>query len=114
MGLILVKFIVGGLVITAVTALANRLGGRVGGVLSGFPAIFTTVYVLEAWGHPAGTADALLITIVSASIGAIVANGTMILAAPRALIRMRFGLAVILMLSIWAFASGLSTMILPG
>jgi hypothetical protein len=112
MTMILIKFIVGGLVITTVTVLANRLGGKVGGVLSGFPAIFMTVFVLEAWGH-GGHTNSLLITMVTASLGAIVANLAMVLAAPRTLARLPFHYAVMAMLGIWATMSTLSAVIIP-
>jgi|GEM_PF-6002633 len=107
------KFIIGGVVITAVTVLANRLGGKIGGVLSGFPAIFVTVFVLEAWSNPGRGLDTLLITIVTASLGAILANMVTVWAAPRTLARLPFGVALLAMLTIWVATSAITSAVLP-
>lgn len=113
MELILVKFIIGGVVITAVTVLGNRLGGKVGGVLSGFPAIFMTVFILESVTNHGSAENSLLITIVTASLGAIVANLFMVWVAPRTLRRMPFAYALATMLGVWVTTSTLAAVVIP-
>ena len=112
MEMLLTKFIIGGLVITGVTILANRLGGRVGGVLSGFPAIFLTALIMQAWGSAGAAPDARLTVMVTASLGAVGANLVMVWAAPKALIRLRFGQALLAMVGIWLAVSGITAAVL--
>ncbi|RIV28180.1 DUF3147 family protein [Alicyclobacillaceae bacterium I2511] len=112
MDLILIKFIIGGLVITGVTVLANRLGGRVGGILSGFPAIFMTALVMQAWGSVGAAPDARLTAMVTASLGAVGANLVMVWVAPKAIVRLRFDRALFAMVGIWLAVSGFTAVVL--
>lgn len=108
-----VKFIIGGLVMILVTALAQRGGGKLAGLLAGFPAVFFTALTMAGVGMPGSVADRRLEVMVTASLGALVANLVVTWWAPGILKRWRFVLALPILVSLWVVLSGISLWVLP-
>ncbi|MHB1610176.1 MAG: DUF3147 family protein [Sulfobacillus sp.] len=114
MELLLEKFIIGGLGIVVVTMVAQMLGGKVGGFLAGFPAVFLMALTVTAWGHDSRVIDPRLTKMVWASVGALAADVLVAWVAPKILSRWRFRLAYPSLLTIWAGVSGVGYLILTG
>lgn len=105
---LLLKFIAGGSAVTGITWLAQRWGGRVGGYLAGFPAVFLTALAMTAWGRSALTARHILDTMVVASLGALAADLVIAWMAPRIIGRWSLAIGLTTLFTLWATLAGTS------
>ncbi|PWI58874.1 DUF3147 family protein [Sulfoacidibacillus thermotolerans] len=110
--MLILKFIMGGMAVLAATWVSQRLGGKAGGFLAGFPAVFTAALIVIALSSPPGKTDAVLsqtiLGTVTSLIGALAVAGI----APKVFHRMKFLGGWLVLLSFWAVVAVSASMLI--
>lgn len=103
--MLLLKFAMGGFAVMAATWISQRLGSRVGGLLAGFPAVFTAALIAVAFSNAGAHTDAALFQMVLGTGASLLAALIVAWLAPKVFRRTAFLRGWLLLLGTWALVA---------
>ncbi|HBQ94537.1 MAG: DUF3147 family protein [Firmicutes bacterium] len=109
---ILLKFLMGGFAVSFATWLTSKIGGRAGGFLAGFPAVFTSALIVGALAHTGGHLDRVLRQMAIGGVVSLLAGIAVTLAAPVLFKHQRFHWAFGSLLLFWGTVAGVTVAVM--
>ncbi len=100
--MLILKFIMGGLAVLAATWVSQRLGGKAGGFLAGFPAVFTAALIVIALSSPVAKTDIILSQTILGTATSLIGALVVAFIAPKVFHKMKFVSGWFVLLTSWA------------
>jgi uncharacterized membrane protein (GlpM family) len=109
---ILLKFIMGGIAVSFATWLTSKIGGKAGGFLAGFPAVFTSSLIIGALSHNGAGVNGILRQMALGGMVSVLAGVVVTLAAPILFKRQPFHWAFGSLLLFWGTVAGVAAVVM--
>ncbi|WP_053960845.1 DUF3147 family protein [Sulfobacillus thermosulfidooxidans] len=109
---LLLKFLMGGFAVSFATWLTKKVGGKAGGFLAGFPAVFTSALIVGALAHNGPHLDRILRQMAMGGGVSLIAGMAVTLVAPYVFKHQRFHWAFGSLLLFWGTIAGLTVAVM--